>query len=227
MLDVPVVEPAYDSLPVFPLPGFVLFPHTMTKLHVYEKRYRLLASDALATNRLIVLAGLKPGWEGDYEGTPPVHDVGSLCKIVNDERTEDGRYNLYLHCLARVRLTTLHRLLPYRTASVTVVPDVPVDPQRLDQAMQRLLGTVRGLVMKLGEHGGALAAVLQATRKPALLTHRLAAALAADAVARQELLETADPAERAEKLAEIAGELLLRSELPNVELPAVDASMVN
>lgn len=227
MLDVPIVDSAYESVPVFPLPSFVLFPYTMTRLHVFEPRFRLLAADALASQRLIVLTGLKPGWEADYYGSPPVHDVGALCKIVNDEKLEDGRYNLYVHSLARVQLTTVHRLVPYRSASIVVRPDVAVDAQRLDAATQRLIGVVRGLVVKLGEHGGSLAAVLHATRKPALLTYRLAAALAQQPEDRQALLETLDPAERAEKLAEIAGELLLRAEHPELELQPFDVSAVN
>jgi len=65
--------------------------------------------------------GLKPGWESDYYGTPPSYEVGTLARIVNEERLGDGRYNLYVHSLARVRLRTLHTLTPYRTAEVEVL----------------------------------------------------------------------------------------------------------
>lgn len=227
MLEVPIVEPNYEALPVFPLPNFVIFPNTMTRLHVFEPRYRLMASDALATQRLIVLVGLKPGWEADYYGSPPVHEVGSLCKIVNDERLEDGRYNLFVHCLARVQITTVHRLMPYRTAAVTVRPDHGFDAGRMDDAMQRLTSVVRGLILKLGEHGAQLGSVLAATRKPTILTNRLAAALASDPADRQRLLETLDPVERAERLTDLAGELLLRVDQPEVEIEGLDFSMVN
>jgi Lon protease-like protein len=227
MLDVPIVESAYEALPVFPLPNFVIFPNTMTRLHIFEPRYRLMASDALATQRLVVLVGLKPGWEADYYGSPPVYEVGSLCKIVNDERLDDGRYNLFVHCLARVQITTMHRLMPYRTASVTVRPDLPADPRRMDEALARLVSVTRGLIVKLGENGAALGSVLAATRKPGILTNRLAAALASDPMERQRLLEVIDPVERAERLTDLAGELLLRVDQPEVEIEGFDFSMVN
>jgi len=228
MLEVPIVEPNYEALPLFPLPNFVIFPNTMTRLHIFEPRYRLMASDALATQRLIVLVGLKPGWESDYYGSPPVHEVGSLCKIINDERLEDGRYNLFVHCLARVQITTVHRLMPYRTAGVSVRPDHTVDVRRLDDSVQRLVSVVRGLILKLGENGALLGSVLAATRKPTILTNRLAAALATDPADRQRLLEAADPVERADRLTDLAGDLLLRVDQPELgDLEGFDLSMVN
>ncbi len=227
MLDVPIVDTAYEALPLFPLPNFVVFPNTMTRLHVFEPRYRLLASDAIATNRLLVLVGLQGGWESDYYGAPPVHAIGSLCKIINEERLPDGRYNLFVHCLARVQVTTVHRLMPYRMASVQVWPDLPFDNVRMDDVMQRLTSIVRGLMVKLGENGGALGAVLAATRKPGILTHRLAAALAAEPAERQALLEMTDPILRAERLSDLASDLLLRVDQPKVDFSGIDLAMVN
>ncbi|MFZ4578834.1 MAG: LON peptidase substrate-binding domain-containing protein [Myxococcota bacterium] len=227
MLEIPIVESAYEALPVFPLPNFVIFPNTMTRLHIFEPRFRLMATEALATHRLMVLVGLKPGWEADYYGSPPVHEFGSLCKIVNDERLEDGRYNLFVHCLARVQISTVHRLVPYRTASVTVCDDQTADPDRMDDAMTRLVSCVRGLIVKLGENGALLGTVLSATRKPAILTNRLAAALATDPMDRQRLLELTDPVERAERLTDIAGDLLLRVDQPEIDMEGLDFSMVN
>lgn len=227
MHEVPIVETNYDTLPVFPLPNFVIFPNTMTRLHIFEPRYRLMASEAVASQRLLVLTGLKQGWESDYYGSPPVHEYGSLCKIINEERLEDGRYNLFVHCVARVQITTVHRLMPYRTASVLVCPDQVVDPARLDEAMGRLVACVRGLILKLGENGALLGSVLAATRKPAILINRMAAALATDPAERQRLLEMTDPVERAERLADLSGDLLLRVDVPEIDMEGLDFSMVN
>lgn len=227
MLDVAIVDSSYEALPVFPLPNFVLFPQTMTRLHIFEPRYRLMVAEALAGQRLIVLVGLKTGWESDYYGSPPVHETGALCKIVNDERLEDGRYNLFVHCLARVELTTVHRLLPYRTASVSVRPDLPADAGRLAEATDRLLAVVRGLMVKLGENATLLANVIGSTQKPVILVNRLAAALVPDPSARQVLLETLDPVERAERLCDLAGDLLLHTEQPETPTDSFDLSMVN
>ncbi len=211
MQTIPIVEPRYESVPVLPLPNFVLFPQTTTRLHVFEERYRMLVAEALAGSRLVVLVGLKPGWQQDYHGTPPSYEVGSLCRIVNEERLGDGRFNLFVHALARARLRTIHSFTPYRTAEIEVHNDDAGDAIAVQDAMARLVATVRGLMVQRGEHAASLAAALSSTAKPAILTHRLASVLAFEPEVRQRLLEVASVPERAERLAELAGELLLRS----------------
>lgn len=227
MLDVPIVDSRYEALPVFPMPSFVLFPNTMTRLHIFEPRYRMMTAEALAGQRLIVLVGLKPGWEADYYGSPPTHEIGSLCKIINEERMEDGRYNLFVHCLARVQITHLQRLMPYRVAAVSVLPDVEMPPAELDQAMSRVLSVVRSLVVKLGDKGQALAEVLGSTRKTAILSNRLASALCAEPVERQRMLETTDPLARLEKISDLAGDMLVRADHPEIDFDSVDFSVIN
>jgi len=38
-------------VPVFPLPGVVLFPHAELPLHIFELRYRTLVRDAISAER--------------------------------------------------------------------------------------------------------------------------------------------------------------------------------
>ena len=227
MQSVAIVEASYESLPIFPLPNFTMFPHTMTRLHVFEPRYRMMVAEALATDRLLVLVGLRTGWEKDYYGSPPVHEVGSLCKIVNHERLEDGRYTLFIHCVARVRLMTIHQLTPFRTAAVDVLDDEVVAGPELDETISRLIGCVRGLILHLGARGVELGKVITSTQKPEILTNRLATSLAADPADRQSLLETVDVRERAERLCDHAGDLLLRSAGLDGEFDSVETSQLN
>ena len=145
----------------------------------------------------------------------------------DEERMEDGRYNLFVHCLARVQITHLQRLMPYRVAAVSVLPDVEKPAAELDQAMSRVLGVVRSLVVKLGDKGAALAEVLGSTRKTSILSHRLAAALLADPVERQRLLENTDPLARMESIADLAGDMLVRADNPEIDFDSVDWSVIN
>ena len=92
---------------LFPLPNLVLFPHVMQPLHVFEPRYRCLLEDSLASDRLIAMALLAPGWENDYEGRPPLYPMACLGRVTSFHRLDDGTYNLLLLGLHRVRL--VHR----------------------------------------------------------------------------------------------------------------------
>jgi Lon protease-like protein len=109
---------------LFPLPNLVLFPQVVQGLHIFEPRYRQLMADALSTDQLITLVLLKPGWEADYDGTPAIETVACLGRVTWHETLPDGRYNLRLRGLARVRIIEeipTNRL--YRSASAELIPE--------------------------------------------------------------------------------------------------------
>ena len=60
-----------------------------------------MIADALAGDRIIGMVLLKPGYEHDYEGRPPIYRTGCSGLITHVERTEDGRYNLVLRGLEK------------------------------------------------------------------------------------------------------------------------------
>ncbi len=110
-------------VPVFPLPGVVLFPGMFLPLHVFEPRYRAMTADALKGERLIAMALLQPGWEANYQGSPAIHPVVGVGKIIEDARLEDGRYNLVLLGLSRARVIEEVGTGPYRLARVQLLEE--------------------------------------------------------------------------------------------------------
>lgn len=90
-------------IPLFPLPATVLFPKTYLPLHIFEPRYREMIEDALSDadggSRMIGMALLKENWEKDYYGSPPIHPIGCVGRIMQVQRLNDGRYNLVLYGL--------------------------------------------------------------------------------------------------------------------------------
>src|SRR6266496_3253962 len=89
---------------LFPLPNLVLFPHVMQPLHIFEPRYRQMTADALDSDRLIALALLQPGWEANYDGKPAIQGIACLGRIAAEQCLDDGRYNILLRGLSRVRI---------------------------------------------------------------------------------------------------------------------------
>jgi uncharacterized protein len=109
---------------VFPLPNVVLFPHVIQALHIFEPRYREMTEDALAGDKLITMALLAPGWEPNYEGRPALQPVACLGRIATHHVLPDGRYNLLLLGLKRVRvLEELPAEHSFREALVQVIDD--------------------------------------------------------------------------------------------------------
>ncbi len=106
------------AIPLFPLPNVVLFPNVFLPLHIFEPRYRRMVADALAGDRIIGMVLLRPGWEGDYEGCPPVYPIGCAGLITHAEPLPDGRYNIVLRGLEKFRIAHEDVSRGYRLAQV-------------------------------------------------------------------------------------------------------------
>jgi ATP-dependent Lon protease len=109
---------------LFPLPNLVLYPHVVQALHIFEPRYRELLRDALEGDKMIAMALLAPGWETGYEGRPPLQPVACLGRIATYHELSDGRYNVLLLGLKRIRI--VEELPPersFREALVQIIED--------------------------------------------------------------------------------------------------------
>jgi Lon protease-like protein len=143
-----------ELLPVFPLPNVVLFPGVFLPLHIFEPRYRDMIGDALLGDRIIGLALLRPGWERDYEGRPPVYPIGCSGVITHFERLPDGRYNIVLRGLERFRILQEDHTLSYRRAAVESLTDRSIEPADRT-AVMNLRVKLQTLLTPAADHGAA------------------------------------------------------------------------
>jgi len=110
-------------LPLFPLPNLVFFPRTRLPLHVFEPRYRQMISDAVAADQRFGIVLLRPGWESDYFGAPPIHTFGTVGQIEQAVPLDDGRYNILVRGEVRFRVVGEVSRYPHHTARVIVQPE--------------------------------------------------------------------------------------------------------
>ena len=205
------------ELSIFPLPNVALFPGAALPLHVFEPRYRELLRDALAGRKIMAVARLKPGFEGDYEGRPPVFEVCGVGAIESHNERPDGRFDITLRGLGRARiLDELPPLTAYRKVRAELLRDVPA-ASSLIAAWQRKLATLWiDLSPHLPEPVRDLKALTRDASDASAYTDRLAAALVADPEASQQLLTETDPAERLRLLASRVQELVDALSPPSV-----------
>ncbi len=110
---------------LFPLPNLVLYPQIVQGLHIFEPRYRELMADTLAGDMHFALVLLQPDWENDYDECPPIQEIACLGKVVAHDQMNDGRYNLQLRGITRIRiLEELDDDKPYRTARYEPLHDI-------------------------------------------------------------------------------------------------------
>jgi Lon protease-like protein len=207
----PVPVSPSGHVPVFPLPGIVFFPRTVLPLHVFEPRYRAMVRDAMSGERLIAVSLLKPGWEANYQGSPAFHDVGTVGRIEDLEAIEDGRFNLRLVGVQRVRLGTWIQEHPYRRVRVEPLPETPVD-----EDASRIVAAKLDL---LASHGCLIRELAASERPGVVLDDRIpfetavngaCANLPVDPAIRQDLLEEDDLLERQRRASELLEEVLRR-----------------
>ena len=116
----------------------MLFPGVSRPLHIFEPRYRAMVADALKGDRIIGMIALKPGFEADYAGRPPVFDIGCAGVITDVEELAGGRFNIVVRGLVKFRVSGEDETRPYRLASVAAMPEMPDDAERAALHKQRL-----------------------------------------------------------------------------------------
>jgi Lon protease-like protein len=192
MSEDPMALPSFaGTARLFPLPNLVMFPQVVQPLHIFEPRYRQMTTDALDGDRLIAVVLLRPGWEANYAGQPDLHRVACLGRIVVQQRLDDGRFNILLRGLDRIRLLEeVNTGKLYRSARAEILQDTHLPPADVDRKLRRHLArrvpawfegqnTVLTQFRKL----------LKSNQPLGVLCDILAFALPLDAEKKQELLE--------------------------------------
>ncbi|MCE9583850.1 MAG: LON peptidase substrate-binding domain-containing protein [Planctomycetes bacterium] len=198
--ELPVFFPG--QAPIFALPGTVLFPGSRLPLHIFEPRYREMVKRALETDRLVAIALLKPGWEGQYDGNPEIYPMATVGQIIMEQVLPDGRYNIVIEGLVRFQHGEIVQEKPYRIARGELLHD-KVDPLEEESVRTRAMH-LNAVVAKLGEADFNFAAMasraIKAGLEPGRLADVVAAGLDVDVSVKQRLLDETNVGRRLDAL---------------------------
>lgn len=122
------------ALPIFPLPNAVLLPGMVLPLNVFEPRYLDLVDHALARGPYVAIPLLRPGFEAEYGGRPPVESIAGLGRLLTHQRLPDGRRFIRVEGLGRVRFKReLEPRARFREVDAELLPEAyPADQHELD-----------------------------------------------------------------------------------------------
>jgi Lon protease-like protein len=193
-----------ELVPVFPLPEVVLFPRQVLPLHVFEPRYRAMAADALAGERAIALALLKPGYEEHYfTAHAPIHKLVGVGRIIASEKLDEGKYNILLRGETRAAIVEELPGRPYRLARVEPVAGrCEASPEARRQLRCELYDAVRQHVGGEAECGEQYLKLFEAPLSLGELTDLIASGLPVVGELRQNLLTELDSGTRTRLLLE-------------------------
>ena len=231
-------------LPYFPL-HTVVFPHLPLPVHVFEERYRAMATDLMADGSpyagRFVVSMIVDGPE--VGGDTTTRPIGTICEVRTAEQFPDGRWVLLAVGIGRARLGSIDRSGAYAVIEVDPV-DEPLgsDATALlapaQRALDAYLATVKRFVVRTASVGdksqeptdvaSSLDQVLKPIRlpdDPVAASYAIGGVLQIELSRKQHLLELPDAATR------LRAEMdLLRREsrlLDDGALPPVQASDID
>jgi uncharacterized protein len=112
-----------DVVAVFPLPNVIFFPQTNLPLHIFEPRYCEMIRDTIENKQMIGMFLLQPGWQDDYYGNPPIYSVGCAGELIHVENLPEGKFNILLRGINRIRALETVQESPYRKVRVHILPE--------------------------------------------------------------------------------------------------------
>ncbi|MES2137705.1 MAG: LON peptidase substrate-binding domain-containing protein [Pseudomonadota bacterium] len=186
-------------VPLFPLPGAILFPRSQLPLHIFEPRYREMVRDAIDGPGRIAM--VQPH-RIDDDNQAPLYEVGCVGEIVGVEELDDGRFNIVLLGANRFRLVKeTESDEPYRCAEVDIEAFNDEEPKPLSLAER---AEVEREARRLGDAMG-LAVDWNAVARldDEMLVNAIAQVAPFDAGAKQALLEQPSLDGRADLLVQL------------------------
>ena len=94
-----------NTIPIFPLPNFILFPNTNVPLNIFEPRYIEMINDSMKTNKFIGMIQPKKNKNSiNDNNNQNLYEIGCLGKITGFKETKDGRYLIELKGLIRFKI---------------------------------------------------------------------------------------------------------------------------
>ncbi|MDC3385066.1 LON peptidase substrate-binding domain-containing protein [Candidatus Pelagibacter sp.] len=107
-----------NTIPVFPLSNFIIFPKTTVPLNIFELRYVEMINDSMKKNKFIGMIQPK-SINNENSLAPSLHKIGCLGKITSFKETDDGRYLIDLKGIIRFKIIKeIADNKPYRSCEI-------------------------------------------------------------------------------------------------------------
>ena len=193
-----------ESLPVLPLRDIVIFPFMIVPLYVSRERSIKAVDQALADNRMILLAAQKRQ-DDEEPGPDDMYRVGTAAIIMRMLKLPDGRIRVLVQGLSRARITAFEEGQPHLQARIEPLPEPESVPKGLE--VEALMRNVKGALEKSANLGKPLSpeVIVIATNmeEPGRLADLTASNLDLKVEGAQEILEAVDPLERLRRVHEL------------------------
>ncbi|MEB2288017.1 MAG: endopeptidase La [Anaerolineae bacterium] len=184
-------EASFDlpaELPILPLRGLVVYPHTTVPLTVGQPRSVKLVDEVVAGDRVI---GLVASHDPELEtpGPDQVHLIGTVAQIHRLFRAPDGTIRLLVQGMARIRISEFTETQPYLRARVEAAPETVESGIEVEALMRNVVEQFSRMADLVPSIPGELISAALNVDDPLQLVYALATYIRLDLADQQKLLE--------------------------------------
>jgi ATP-dependent Lon protease len=194
-----------DVLPVLPLRDIVIFPFMIVPLYVSRDRSIRAVDQALAENRMILLAAQKKQDEDD-PGPEDIYPVGTAALIMRMLKLPDGRIRVLVQGLSRARIVSFDDGLGHLQAHVETVSEAETPPSG-SLEVEAMMRNVKAALEKSQNLGKPISpeviVIANNMEEPGRLADLTASNLDLKVEGAQAILEALDPVERLRRVHEL------------------------
>lgn len=190
------------SVPIIPIRGSVVFPHTDTLLSFVRPSSVTAADNAFEKDRLVAIFTQKDSRISDPK-KEDLYEIGTLATITQMMSVDDGTHAL-VHGQVRVRLSEIVSDGAYMIGNVEELPDVVNESSEMI-ALSNNLSTTFKKALTLGKTVEVLSIVklISETSNPSELTDQIATVLDVKFLEKQSILETFPLIDRMKRVFEL------------------------
>jgi ATP-dependent Lon protease len=193
--DEPIKIP--EVLPVLPLRDIVIFPFMIVPLYVSRERSIKAVDQALADQRMILLAAQR---EQEKEDPAPedIYGVGTVALIMRMLKLPDGRIRVLVQGVGRARIQSFEDGHPHLQARIETIAEPEVKEKSLE--IEALMRNVKGALEKSANLGKPISpeviVIANNMEDAGRLADLTASNLDLKVEGAQDILEATDPLER-------------------------------
>src|SRR5574338_1124962 len=197
-------------LPLLPLRDIIVFPHMVVPLFVGREKSLLALEDAMAGDKQLLLAAQRRAQTDDPSGED-IFSIGTVGHIIQLLRFPKGPVKVLVEGRARARIRGFSQSDPFFVCDVDDVEEPDEDSGEL-QALMRSVQDVFEDYVKLNTRiPPEMLVSVRTIEEAGRLADTIVAHVALKLKDKQELLETASPSKRLERLGELMqGEIEIR-----------------
>jgi ATP-dependent Lon protease len=194
------------QIPLLPVRDVVVYPFMILPLFVGRDKSIRAVDEALARERLILLATQRDA-EAEDPGAEELYPVGTVAMIMRMLKMPDGRVKILVQGVARARILGFTRRDPYFEVKVSEVAEPESAPQGLE--VEALLRSVKEQVQKGVNLGKGVSpdvlVIMNNLEHAGRLADLVASNLDLKVEQAQQILEVFEPVERLKKVADLLG----------------------